>query len=204
MTYSSEEIRYPVTTFEEFKRNTEMVEFHAESDLVGSAERMCGKCAFIDYCIDNAATLPEPMWHAMIPSGRRNAAVAGRENVHHWFLCKYELGRVETSNGHAHPLILLPQNRCLPYPLAAPFPLQLEPRCNTLDFASKVVCQRAFRRSLESFGLLHSQQMATPRMLVWQTASGVLLRRSRVKKIGVNDRTLIESVKVEIQLLELA
>ena len=64
--YSAEEIRYPVTTFEEFKRNTEIVEFHAETDLVGSAERMRGKCAFIDHCIDNAATLPEPMWHAMI------------------------------------------------------------------------------------------------------------------------------------------
>ena len=46
-------------------------------------------------------------------------------------------------NSNAHPRILLPQNRCLPEPLAAPFPHQPEPRCNTLDFASKVVCQRA-------------------------------------------------------------
>ena len=53
-------------------------------------------------------------------------------------------------NSNAHPRILLPQNRCLPEPLAAPFPHQPEPRCNTLDFASKVVCQRAFRRSLDS------------------------------------------------------
>ena len=45
--YSVEEIRYPLNAFEEFKRNTEIVEFHAESNLVGSAERMCGKCAFI-------------------------------------------------------------------------------------------------------------------------------------------------------------
>ena len=52
-------------------------------------------------------------------------------------------GRAETVNCHAHPRILLPQNRCLPEPLAAPFPHQPEPRCNTLDFASKVVCQRA-------------------------------------------------------------
>ena len=64
--YSAEEIRYPLSDFEEFKRTTEIVEFHAENDLVGSAERMCGKCAFIDHCIENAATLPEPMWHAMI------------------------------------------------------------------------------------------------------------------------------------------
>ena len=51
---------------------------------------------------------------------------------------------------HAHPRILLPQNRCLPHLLAVPFPHQPEPRCNTLDFTSKVVCQRAFRRSLDS------------------------------------------------------
>ena len=80
--YSAEEIRYPVTAFEEFKRNTEIVEFHAERDLVGPAERMCGKCAFIDYCIENAATLPEPLWHAMI------SIVAltedGQEKVHEW------------------------------------------------------------------------------------------------------------------------
>ena len=56
----------------------------------------------------------------------------------------------ETVNSHAHLRILLPQNRCLPEPFAAPFPHQPEPRCNTLDFGSKVVCQRAFRRSLDS------------------------------------------------------
>ena len=56
----------------------------------------------------------------------------------------------KTVNCHAHPRILLPQNRCLPEPFAAPFPHQPEPRCNTLDFAGKVVCQRAFRRSLDS------------------------------------------------------
>ena len=80
--YSAEEIRYPVTAFEEFKRNTEIVEFHAESDLVGSAERMRGKCAFIDHCIENAATLSEPMWHAMISI----VAVTedGQDKVHDW------------------------------------------------------------------------------------------------------------------------
>lgn len=80
--YSAEEIRYPLSAFEEFKRNTEIVEFHAESNLVGLAERMRGKCAFIDYCIKNAATLPEPMWHAMISI----AAVTedGQRKVHEW------------------------------------------------------------------------------------------------------------------------
>lgn len=80
--YSVEEIRYPLIAFEEFKRTTEIVEFYAEDDLVGPAERMCGKCAFIDYCIENAATLPEPMWHAMISI----VAVTedGQDKVHEW------------------------------------------------------------------------------------------------------------------------
>ena len=54
-------------------------------------------------------------------------------------------GWAETVNSHAYPRILLPQNRCLPHLLAAPFPHQPEPRCNTLDFAGKVVCQRVLR-----------------------------------------------------------
>ena len=59
-------------------------------------------------------------------------------------------GWAETVNCHPHPRILLPQNRCLPEPLAAPFPRQPEPRCNTLDFASKVVCQRDAAAPLET------------------------------------------------------
>ena len=59
-------------------------------------------------------------------------------------------GWAETVNCHAHPRILLPQNRCLSEPLAAPFPRQPEPRCNTLDFASKVVCQRGAAVPLET------------------------------------------------------
>ena len=59
-------------------------------------------------------------------------------------------GWAKTVNCHAHPRILLPQNRCLPEPLAAPFPHQPEPRCNTLDFASKVVCQRDAAAPLET------------------------------------------------------
>lgn len=56
----------------------------------------------------------------------------------------------EIVNCRAHPRILLPQNRCLPHLLAAPFPRQPEPRCNTLDFASKVVCQRDAAAPLET------------------------------------------------------
>lgn len=59
-------------------------------------------------------------------------------------------GWAKTVNCHAHPRILLPQNRCLPEPLAAPFPRQPEPRCNTLDFAGKVVCQRGAAAPLET------------------------------------------------------
>ncbi len=30
------------------------------------ADKVLGKCNFIKYCVDNAAELPEPLWHAMI------------------------------------------------------------------------------------------------------------------------------------------
>ena len=74
-------------------------------------------------------------------SHRRNAAAAGRRT--YTISSSASLRWVaKTVNCHAHPRILLPQNRCLPEPLAAPFPHQPEPRCNTLDFAGKVVCQR--------------------------------------------------------------
>ena len=59
-------------------------------------------------------------------------------------------GWAETISCHAHPRILLTQNRCLLEPLAAPFPRQPEPRCNTLDFAGKVVCQRGAAAPLET------------------------------------------------------
>ena len=59
-------------------------------------------------------------------------------------------GRAKTVNCHAHTRILLPQNRCLPEPFTAPFTHQPEPRRNTLDFASKVVCQRGAAAPLET------------------------------------------------------
>ncbi len=30
------------------------------------ADKVLGKCNFIKYCVDNAAELPEPLWHAMV------------------------------------------------------------------------------------------------------------------------------------------
>ena len=80
---------------------------------------------------------------------RENAAAAGRGT--------YTIGSSASlrwvggdCQQHAHPRILLPQNRSLPHLLAAPFPHQPEPRCNTLDFASKVVCQRDAAAPLET------------------------------------------------------
>ena len=57
-------------------------------------------------------------------------------------------GWAETISCHPHPHILLPQNKCLPELLAVPFPHQPEPRCNTLDFANKVVCHETPARFL--------------------------------------------------------
>lgn len=48
--------------------------------IVGSGDRMLEKCAFLQYCRDNAKALPEPFWHCMIT----NLALAsdGQEMVH--------------------------------------------------------------------------------------------------------------------------
>ena len=60
----------------------------------------------------------------------------------------YTIGSSASLRCHPHPRILLPQNRCLPELLAVPFPHQPEPRCNTLDFANKVVCHETPARFL--------------------------------------------------------
>lgn len=75
-------------------------------------------------------------------------------------------GWAKTVNCHAHPRILLPQNRCLPEPLAAPFPRQPEPRCNTLDFAGKVVCQRGAAAPLET----QEKRLSTALLVLGQCA----------------------------------
>ena len=83
----AEDIRYPLDVFEEFKRTVEDTVFETSSDaarsiLIGPAERMCGRCAFIDDCIQKAAALPEPKWHAFlsIVSITEN----GQEKAHEW------------------------------------------------------------------------------------------------------------------------
>ena len=83
----AEDIRYPLDVFEGFKRTVEDTVFETSSDaarsiLIGPAERMCGRCAFIDDCIQNAAALPEPKWHAFlsIVSITEN----GQEKAHEW------------------------------------------------------------------------------------------------------------------------
>lgn len=100
----------------------------------------CGKIAvskpllnlFHRNAIDIVGALPKTEAHIPCRTGERTPLVPLQACA----------GRAETVNSNAHPRILLPQNRCLPEPFAAPFPRQPEPRCNTLDFASKVVCQR--------------------------------------------------------------
>ena len=83
----AEDIRYPLDVFEEFKCSVEYAEFETSSDAaksipIGPAERMCGRCAFIDKCINNAAALSEPNWHAFlsIVSITEN----GQEKAHEW------------------------------------------------------------------------------------------------------------------------
>lgn len=79
---SAEDTRYPLDDFAEFRRTIEEIPFAADTDLVGPAERMCGRCAFIDHCIDDADALSEPQWHAFlsIVSVTEN----GNEKAHEW------------------------------------------------------------------------------------------------------------------------
>ncbi|MCR5088085.1 MAG: DUF927 domain-containing protein [Oscillospiraceae bacterium] len=66
-TASFTDVRYPLSAFQEYKAELPMIEpVTVDPGSVGSAERMRGKCAFIDDCVDNAFNLPEPNWHAMI------------------------------------------------------------------------------------------------------------------------------------------
>ena len=57
---------------------------------------------------------------------------------------EHRLYRQTVGEPQQHPAVAVPLR------VEVFFPFQPEPRCNTLDFASKVVCQRAFRRSLDS------------------------------------------------------
>ena len=61
------DVRYPLSTFEQYKAPVPKIEaITVEPGSIGSAERMRGKCAFIDDCINNAFHLPEPEWHALL------------------------------------------------------------------------------------------------------------------------------------------
>lgn len=71
-----ENVRYSVDDFEDYvakqkKSNTKINVSCEEEDAfsymgTGNAEELIGKCQFLQYCRDNAATLPEPLWQAMI------------------------------------------------------------------------------------------------------------------------------------------
>ena len=87
-------------------------------------------------------------------------------------------GWAETISYHAHPRILLPQNRCLPGPLAAPFLRQPEPRCNTLDFASKVVCQRDASAPLETHADYVRQRLLFINFITCALSTGIVYGHS--------------------------
>lgn len=78
------EIRYPVSAFEKYIIPAEAQEHSVAIDpaTVGSAERMQGKCAFIDYCIKNAETLSEPWWHAFLSIV--SVTADGADKAHEW------------------------------------------------------------------------------------------------------------------------
>ena len=63
--------RYAPTDFSAYIQQEEKPEDPPEgtaafSGTVGSGERILEKCAFMRHCRDNAATLPEPQWYAML------------------------------------------------------------------------------------------------------------------------------------------
>ncbi len=77
------DIRYPLSVFEAHRIRTEEKEpIEVDNDIIGSAERMRGNCAFIDYCINQAGTLSEPWWHAMLTIV--SLTEDGREKAHQW------------------------------------------------------------------------------------------------------------------------
>lgn len=85
-----ENVRYSVEDFEDYvakqkKSNTKINVLCEEEDAfsymgTGSSEELIGKCQFLQYCRDNAATLPEPLWQAMISNVALTAD--GHDKVH--------------------------------------------------------------------------------------------------------------------------
>ena len=77
--------RYSASDFERFfNTSTTSVPQQAFDDFgllgTGSAEDMISKCSFLQHCRDDAATLPEPEWHAAISNLALTAN--GRESIH--------------------------------------------------------------------------------------------------------------------------
>lgn len=77
--------RYSASDFERFfDTSPASVPQHAFDDFgllgTGSAEEMISKCRFLKHCRDDAATLPEPEWHAAISNLALTAD--GREVIH--------------------------------------------------------------------------------------------------------------------------
>ena len=86
---ASSDVRYPLSTFEGYKTEVKQYEpVEVEEGSIGSAERMRGRCAFVDCCINDACSLPEPWWHAFL------SIVAltedGPEKCHEWSAPYYD------------------------------------------------------------------------------------------------------------------
>lgn len=82
---SSTSVRYSLSDFAPYKalREDEAEAFTAPDSLsIGPADRMRGRCAFIDYCVDHAETLSEPWWHAMLSIAALTED--GQEKCHEW------------------------------------------------------------------------------------------------------------------------
>jgi len=60
--------RYSIDTFKNYSSGSKPVEERSvvKRNSEALAERITEKCSFIRHCRDNAKTLPEPYWHAMI------------------------------------------------------------------------------------------------------------------------------------------
>ncbi|MDD5604214.1 MAG: DUF927 domain-containing protein, partial [Eubacteriales bacterium] len=74
--------RYDISVFEPYRMVQPPAEKHEEAvdAPVGNADRIIEKCGFIRHCRDNAATLSEPYWHAMVTN--ISLARDGPEVVH--------------------------------------------------------------------------------------------------------------------------
>ena len=63
--------RYPLSKFEKYAADSEPFEssqipFEPDPDRIGPAERIIRRCAFMQHCQEDAGSLPEPEWYAMI------------------------------------------------------------------------------------------------------------------------------------------